>query len=600
MENHYKMTWDLDTLFAGGSNSSELTNYIASLEENMDSLSSSVDGMDIPEDSNDIKDLENIIHLLEKNTKQLSELSAFVSCLSAQDVNDKGAKLLVGKRNSISADYSTIVTKFDQKLIRIDETVWKHLLEHPSINSLSFVLNERRLQARDKLPLEQEILLNDLSVDGYHAWGEMYDSIVGKMSVDLEKNGEVEHLSVGQAANRLNDPDRENRKEAFIQLEKAWKHNSDLLSETINHLSGFRLQTYKHRGWDNVLKEPLEYNRMSEKTLNSMWEAIENNKTPFVSFLKRKAELMGVDKLSWFDLEAPISNSTKTVSYDEAARTIIEQFNRFSTKMAEFAQTAFDNRWIEAEDRSGKRPGGFCTSFPDSKQTRIFMTYSGSSASVATLAHELGHGYHQHVMDELSVLNQNYAMNVAETASTLAEMIIADAAVKNATNEEEKIALLEDKIQRSVAFFMNIHARFLFENKFYQERKKGIVPTERLHELMVEAQKESFSHELDAYDPTFWASKLHFHITDVPFYNFPYTFGYLFSLGIYANAIESDEDFEESYNELLKDTGRMNVEDLAEKHLQVNLGELDFWERGIQLCVADVEEFLRLTEEKIN
>src|SRR5699024_5332251 len=156
------------------------------------------------------------------------------------------------------------------------------------------------------------------------------------------------------------------------------------------------------------------------------------------------------------------------------------------------------------------------------------MTYSGTSSNIATIAHELGHAYHQHVMDAIHGLNQGYAMNVAETASAFAEMIVADASDQSEQNEEEKIAVLENKIKRSIALFMNIHARFIFEQRFYEERKEGMVPVDRLDELMVEAQKEAYCDSLDEYDAKFWSSKLHFHITGVPFYNFPYTFGYLF------------------------------------------------------------------------
>ncbi len=345
-----------------------------------------------------------------------------------------------------------------------------------------------------------------------------------------------------------------------------------------------------------MLKEPLAINRMKQETLDAMWGAINRYKTHFVTFLEKKADILGLDQLSFYDVNAPISHSVKTSSYTEGASFIIDQFRKFSPKMADFAEMAFENRWIEAEDRPGKQPGGFCTSFPDSKETRIFMTYSGSAANIATLAHELGHAYHQHVMDDLHGLNQGYAMNVAETASTFAEMIVADASVKSAETKEEKSALLEDKVKRSVAFFMNIHARFIFEQRFYEERKQGMVSVDRLQELMVDAQKEAYCETLSEYDPNFWASKLHFHITGVPFYNFPYTFGYLFSLGIYAHAQESDGDFEDDYIALLRDTGRMTVEELAAKHLNVDLTKPDFWENAIKLCVQDVEEFLSLTE----
>lgn len=193
-------------------------------------------------------------------------------------------------------------------------------------------------------------------------------------------------------------------------------------------------------------------------------------------------------------------------------------------------------------------------------------------------------------------LNRAYAMNVAETASTFAEMIVADAALKQAETKDEKLFLLEDKIQKSVAMFMNIHARFLFETRFYEERKQGVVPAEKLNELMEAAQKEAFCDSLGEYHPHFWASKLHFHITGVPFYNFPYTFGYLFSLGIYARALRENADFEEKYIALLCDTASMTVEDLAMKHLGADLTERSFWEDAVRLAVQDVQEFLELTE----
>lgn len=232
---------------------------------------------------------------------------------------------------------------------------------------------------------------------------------------------------------------------------------------------------------------------MSKETLDAMWGVIEGGKDVFVRYLERKAKLFGVRKLSWHDVDAPVGQGSIHYSYDEGAQLIVEQFHRFSPKMADFAVKAFENGWIEAEDRPGKRPGGFCTSFPIHKETRIFMTYAGTASNVSTLAHELGHGYHQHVMNDLPALAQEYAMNVAETASTFAEMVVSDAAVKAAETEETRLTLLEDKIQRSVAFYMNIHARFLFETAFYEERRKGLVGMDRLNELMLSAQKKRHS-----------------------------------------------------------------------------------------------------------
>lgn len=589
----YNPKWDLDSLFPGGSTSTAFHTYLENLHTDIKELLKLVKEID-PAKESTAENLQLFITKLEDAMFRFREAAAFVSCLHAQDVNDEHADALVARRGTLSASFSEVITQFNEKLSAIPEERWQALHSSANLLEVAYVLDEYRTKAKDLLPAEQEALINDLAVDGYHAWNQMYSTIVGNMAVNIEEEGQTKAYSVGQASNKLSTASRETRKHVHEKLQEAWKEQSALFAQTLNHLAGFRLQTYKHRNWENVLKEPLSINRMKQETLDAMWTAISNNKQPFVQYLNQKAELLGLEKLSVYDTDAPITKNEKRVSYTEGANFIIEQFHSFSPKMAAFAKEAFEKRWIEAEDRPGKRPGGFCTSFPDSKETRIFMTYSGTASNISTLAHELGHAYHQHVMNDVHGLNQRYAMNVAETASTFAEMIVADAAVEQAETKEEKKALLEDKIKRSVAFFMNIHARFIFELNFYKEREKGFVSSERLNEMMVEAQKEAYQDALEEYDPYFWASKLHFHITGTPFYNFPYTFGYLFSLGIYAHAKEKGGSFENDYIALLKDTGRMTVEELAHKHLGAELTKPDFWEAAICLCIRDVEEFLAL------
>ncbi|MEH7379869.1 M3 family oligoendopeptidase [Bacillus sp. JJ1533] len=591
----YEQKWDLDVFFEGGSSSPAFQSFLEALQKELTEFNELVDQFHVP---SNVKDKEGLVHILnafQSAFKKLRQAGAYVSCLTAQDTTDRGASLLQGKTTQLSSEFQSILTAFDQKLVAIEESVWNELLSVEPFNELSFVLEERRTRAKEKLSLEQESLINALGVDGYHAWGQLYNMVVGNIKVPFEENGETKQLSVGQAFNKFSSSDRNVRKSMFEQWEKAWDAHTDYIGEALNHLGGFRLNVYKARGWDNVLGEPLDINRMSKETLDTMWTVITENKAPFVEYLNRKAKLLGLERLTWYDLDAPVGETESKVSYQEGAEFILEQFSKFGPKLTEFTQKAFEDSWIEAEDRPGKRPGGFCTSFPESDQSRIFMTFSGTPSNVSTLAHELGHAFHQHAMAGVHTLNRSYAMNVAETASTFAEMIVADASVKNATSEAEKIALLEDKIQRSVAFYMNIHARFLFETRFYEERKTGIVSTERLNELMLEAQKEAYCGALYEYHPQFWASKMHFYITGVPFYNFPYTFGYLFSLGIYAKALDEGTDYEEKYIALLKDTASMTVEELAAKHLGVDLTKRDFWEKAVKLSIKDVEEFLELT-----
>ena len=528
----------------------------------------------------------------------LSEGRAVIGCFLAADTTDKKALILQGETGTLGARYSTIGLKIRQTLAKADEATWKGLVESEELKEFEFVLNEWREEVALKLSEAEESLITSLSVDGYQGWGQLYDLLVGDIKIAIEVDGEEKLLSVGQVNNLSSHEDADVRKRSFEALESVWKKKEDFFATALNHLAGFRLAVYKKRGWDSVLKEPLLRNRMSEDTLSAMWGAIGANKEPFVEYLEEKAKILGTEKMNWYDMDAPVTASTKKMTYQEGAEFILKHFGEFGPELEAFSRKAFEDSWIEAEDRPNKRPGGFCTGMPVSEQSRIFMTYSGSMSNVATLAHELGHAFHSYALRPVHWMNRQYAMGVAETASTFAEMIVADAAVKAAETKEEKIALLEDKIQRSVAFFMNIHARFLFETRFYEERKKGIVPAARLNELMEEAQREAYGDALDTVHPHFWASKLHFYITGVPFYNFPYTFGYLFSLSIYAKALEEGEGFEQKYMALLRDTAVMSVEDFAMKHLGEDITKQDFWAKGVALCVKDVEEFLELTSVK--
>ncbi|GAE26349.1 oligoendopeptidase F [Halalkalibacter wakoensis JCM 9140] len=588
---NYPEVWDLDSIFRGGSESKEFKEFVIGNDRQIDELNEAI-GEEASFDQ-----LEDYIHRIQIQMQRNRQSSAFVSCLTAQNVKDKEASLWLGKMTEQSTKIQMIWGKIEDFLVELTEEQWNEFSKRPALKSVLFHLKERRFQATEKLSPNEEKLAAKLEIDGYHAWGKVYNEAVGRMQIPFEEKGVEKPLSAGQLQNRLNSSDRSVRERAEIASERAWEKETDLFASTLNHLAGFRLQLYKARGWDQVLKEPLAINRMQETTLTAMWETITDNKPRFYEFMARKAELLGVKKLAMHDVHAPLPVEGDTnIPYSEACELIIKHFKQISPKLAAFTEGALRDGWVEAEDRAGKRPGGFCTTFPLSKESRIFMTYDGTMANVATLAHELGHAYHSHCLKDMAPLAQRYAMNVAETASTFAENIIADALVKEAPTEEATLSLLENKISRSLAFFMNIHARFLFETRFYEARKEGFVPVTQLNTLMEEAQKEAYGGQLATYSPTFWASKLHFHITGVPFYNFPYTFGFLFSLGIYKKAMETGSSFEDDYIALLQDTASMTVEDLAKKHLNVDLTSKSFWQEAIDVILKDVDTFMELTK----
>ncbi|EMF0378765.1 M3 family oligoendopeptidase [Enterococcus hirae] len=597
----YSLNWDLDSIFSGGSDSPALNERLEQLEKQINTYYQSVNQWDHSVSTND--ELTTLIKQQETITEGFSQCNSYITALLSANVKDTQAKLLSGKLYALLPRWQSADTILSKKFAEISDNNWQTLLQTDEFSLIAFRMNEIRRDGHRLLSEAEENIINTLSLDGLNAWSSHYDTIVGTIVIPFEENGKVTDLSAGQAFNKMmGDPDPLVREKLFIAWEKAWQEKTSLLSDTLNHLDGFRLSTYKLHGMNDYLQKPLEYNRLKKETLDVMWATIQKNKQPLVDYLTRKANLFGKEKMEWQDQDAPIilgDLKEKTFTFDEAASFIIENFQKFSPKIATFAQSAFEKSWIEAEDRPGKRPGGYCTELPETQESRIFMTYSNSVNEVATLAHELGHAFHSSVMWDLPALNRDYAMNVAETASTFAELIVADATLKAAKTKEEKINLLDTKLQNALAMFMNIHSRFIFENRFYSARQEGLVSEEEITQMMVEAQKEGYHDALATYHPHFWAAKLHFFIDDVPFYNFPYTFGYLFSLGIYAYANKKGTSFEQEYIELLRDTASMTTEELAQKHLGVDLTKPDFWQAGIDMVLEDINSFMTLSEEYV-
>lgn len=595
----YSLNWDLDSIFSGGSYSPALKKRLNLLETQINTYYHSVNQWD--HSTSTAVELASLIKLQETVSDGFSQCNSYITALLSANVKDTQAKVLSGNLYAYLPRWQSADTILSKKLAEISVNNWQELLQSTELSSIAFRLNELRRNGSRLLSESEENIIHTLSLDGLNAWSNHYDTIVGTITIPLEENGQVSDLSAGQAFNKMmGDSDPLIREKLFIAWEKAWQEKAPLLADTLNHLDGFRLSTYKLHGLNNYLQEPLEYNRLKKETLDVMWATIQKNKQPLVDYLTRKANLFGKEKMAWQDQDAPIilgDLKNKTFTFDEAATFIIENLKKFSPKMATFAQSAFEKNWIEAEDRPGKRPGGYCTELPETQESRIFMTYSNSVNEVATLAHELGHAFHSSVMWDLPAINRDYAMNVAETASTFAELIVADATLKTAKTKEEKINLLDTKLQNALAMFMNIHSRFIFEKRFYSARQEGLVSQEKITQMMIDAQREGYHDALATYHPYFWAAKLHFFIDDVPFYNFPYTFGYLFSLGIYAYANKQGTSFEQEYINLLRDTASMTTEELAQKHLGVDLTKSDFWQVGIDMVLKDIHEFMELSEE---
>jgi oligoendopeptidase F len=591
--------WDLESVFSGGSGSKEYKIFRDKVRVDLDKAKKAF--AKLPPKLSPAAEAQWIKFILEfqRLGEHLELARSFVHCCVSENVGDDLGHAIFGEVDMMIADWSTLRNGLEALFAKQTDKQWDKLMTNPKIAPIKFPLSEMRLFAKEKMAPELEALALELSVNGYHAWARLYDKISGEIRVDFEEAGKIETLSVGQLQSKFNSPDRSVRQRAFVSFVEAWNSRGTQAASALNYLGGFRLSLYKNRNWKSPLHEPLRMNRLQEKTLNAMWKAVATTLPAMRKYVEAKKKLLGIEKFCWYDQSAPVGNFDSRLTFEEAGDLVVKHLGSFSEEMAEFSRMALDNRWVEGEDRSGKADGAYCTGFDLLKQSRIFMTYTNDFRSMTTLAHELGHGYHQWVLRDVPYLATAYPMGLAETASIFNELRVTDVALQEVTDPQQKLMLLDKILQQPFVLFCNIYARFLFERAFYSERQKGVVGRARLDELMVAAQKEAFAGILDpveGHHPLFWASKLHFFYTEAPFYNFPYTFGYLFAGGVYELALREGKSFAPKYRALLQDTGRMTTEEVAKKHLGVNLTKDEFWKAAVGRSVRYVNEFCALVD----
>ncbi|MFO7949176.1 MAG: M3 family oligoendopeptidase [Candidatus Fermentibacteraceae bacterium] len=586
-------TWDLDSIYQGGSESPRMQ---ADLQR-ADQMTKKVKGLaegGCP-GAGQKYGLKRLLLDYSDALMLTEQLDSFAECLLAADTTDRRAAIPAARVAVCRGRLEAAAVRIGFRLLELADDELGELLDCSELREVAFAACEMRRSAERRMDAGREALASSLAVDGYHGWSRMYDALVGEVRVSYDSGEGVRSVSAGQAHNLMRDPSRRLRKSVFEGWKRAWGERSEAFAEVLNSLAGFRLSLYRGRGWDSPLAETLEVNRTSQKTLEAMWEAVEAAAPRLGSYLAARAGRMGLPALSWYDLEAPMSADSGKLSLQEAAEMVAGRFREFSGEMGEFARRALEEGWVESEDREGKAPGAFCTDFPIAGQSRVFTTFGGDLSSAATLAHELGHAWHGHVLRDRPYMARLYPMTLAETASTFAEALVAGAALEAAGTETDRMAVLDGLAGEAVTMLMNIRARFLFETRFYRLRAGGApLPASGLSELMEEAQREAYCDSLAEYHPLFWCSKLHFYDTRQPFYNWPYTFGYLFSMGLRARARDAGEGFAHRWRALLADTGSGTVEELARRHLDADLTDGGFWESAVAEAVRPAEELTRL------
>jgi oligoendopeptidase F len=375
----------------------------------------------------------------------------------------------------------------------------------------------------------------------------------------------------------------------------------------LNALAGWRLTEIEKRSRKrkiHFLEPSLHGSRISEQTLDTMMTVAKENRCVGQKAGKLMAKVHQLDEMKpWNHLAAmpAIDDSSDTeptsYSFDEAIDVIRSAFAEVDVEMASFVDTMVENGWIDAAPNSQRRLGAYCTKLAATRSPLVFMTWGGSRSDLLTLAHELGHAFHNWVMKDMPLCKTRYPMTLAETASIFAENIVRDHLLGKAKNNVEKLEMLWEELSSCYALTVNIPVRFSFEKAFYEQRQEGELSANQLCELMSENWQDWYGESMSQSDPYFWASKLHFSISEVSFYNYPYLFGYLFSIGVYAQREHKGESFYRDYLSLLRDTGSMSAEEVVEKHLGMNLSDKGFWQQSFDRVSAKVDQFEALLND---
>jgi oligoendopeptidase F len=600
----YPLNWDLDSLYPNPLGES-FAPHLESLQRDMRQLAA--DSENLPPFDASPKAWSGFTGRMADVLGRYEDLGSFIGCHAAGDAANKTFQRIEGALSALDPHWQQVLTNVELGLREIEPARLAAILDQDAaLAKIRFYLEERQRSAALRLPKGQELLAADLAVDGLNAWSRLYDRLSGELRIEVMERGEIVRKSPGQVL--FDSPDRSVRQNNFHAAGKAWRSIADTCADSLNHISGARLTRYRRLGIDH-LAVPLHLNRMSRETLETMWRTINDRKSCLLSYLNVKARLLGLEKLAWFDTQAPIpkppgapagaAGASGELSWDEACGTVAKTLLEFNDDLGQFSERAMRDGWVEAENRPGKRQGGFCTGLPTKRQSRIFMTFTGSPDSMSTLAHELGHAYHSYVLRDQPLFLRDYPMNLAETASTFAEAVVNDRRLADAKTTHDKLAILDNMCADGVSFLMNIHCRFLFEDAYHKERANGELPTERFFELMEAAQREAYLGALtdDGWHPGFWVSKMHFYIGGWPFYNFPYTFGFLLSQGTYALSREQGPQFGQRYRDLLLATGCMRAEAAVQSTLGYDLTKPDFWHKSLDIVEQRVNEFVRLSGE---
>ena len=562
--------WSLDVLYTGFEDP-KFQNEFKQLDEFVEKFKNTAESLGSKDERTTTKEA---LTLIEDYHRIFNRLVNYCALRQNADTNDgesvSNLGRLIQKNNDITP-FATAIDKYLSTLSDLDDVIG----DDEMLQDYSFYLHEMQKSAKYLLSEEVETALGAMDMSGGNAWSDLQGYLTSSVKVDYK--GETTTLSA--IRNMAYDADPEVRKSAYEAEIAAYDKIKDAICFSLNSIKMQDLTECKLRGHASPLDKVLFNSKMQRATLDALLEAMKEYMPSFHSYLRAKAEALGhKNGLPWYDLFAPMGKSDKKYTVEEAKAYLMNIFEKENPRLAEIVDRAFEENWIDFFPREGKVGGAFCAGLDSEKEFRVLTNYDGSMSDIVTLAHELGHGYHNFMIFDNRPLNMSYSMPVAETASTFNENIVVNYAIKNATNDDEKLALLEGQLSDVTQIICDIYSRFLFESKVVNNRSENFMFADELCNIMLEAQKEAYGDGLDhdILHPYMWVCKGHYYSAGLGFYNFPYAFGGLFARGLYAKFQQEGPAFLEKYNYMLKETPVRSVEDVA-KICDIDLTSKDFW-----------------------
>lgn len=456
----------------------------------------------------------------------------------------------------------------------------------------AFFLQETFTQSQYLMSQVEEDLAAELNLSGGNAWTKLQNTTTSQLSAEIVIDGRKQRLPMPALINLRNHPDPEVRKRGYETEMDVWEKNKEPYAAALNGIKGEVNTLDKRRGRKDALHASLDTARIDRQTLDAMMEAMRDSFPMWRRYFKAKAKKLGKKQLPWYDVFAPVGKTDTTYTFEQARDFILEQFATFSDDLQALAQRAFDKQWIDAEMREGKSGGAFCMEVPGVDESRILANFNGSPEQLGTLAHELGHAYHNECLVGKTYLQAITPMTLAETASIMCETIVAEASLKLAKTKAEQLAILEQDLQGAAQVVVDITSRFIFEKEVFERREKSELSADEFSAIMEDAQKQTYG---DGLDPNLlhkymWTWKPHYYSTGFSFYNYPYAFGLLFGTGLYAIYQQRGKDFVGDYRNLLASTGLGDAATLAAR-FDINIREKKFWEDSINVIGERVKRY---------